>query len=501
MKNFKVLLVYPNLMLVSLLPNNIALLAACLKKKGCDVKLFDATLYKTTDKTNDEMRVERMQVRRFNIKEAGQEIKERDIYDDFATVVREYKPDLIAVSVVDDTVEMGLDFIRHANCKNIPVVFGGVYAIFNPQKLIELDEVDYVCTGEGEESLIELCDCLENSRSCDEIKNLWISKSDGSVIKNELRPPVELDELPYEDFSIFEKNRIFRPMQGKMLATIPINFDRGCPYKCTFCAAPALFDMHKKHNYKYYRVKSIDRVRQEMRHHIDQFPVSFFYFNSETFLTMPLKKLEEFAEMYSEFQLPFWCQTRIETISEDKVRILKQMNCERISIGLEHGNEEFRKKVLKKNFTNQQAIEAFDILHKQGIKVSVNNIIGFPDETRDLVFDTIKLNRQITVDSTNGFVFQPYRGTYLREYCIKKGYLYDDYHGTESFIGSPIGNSILSMPQFTQEQIEGMLRTFVLYVKMPENYYPLIEEAEKLTKEGDAALEKLRDIFFNEYFD
>ncbi len=501
MKKLKVLLVYPNLMLVSLLPNNIALLAACLKKKGCDIKLFDATLYKTTDKTNDEMRVERMQVRKFNVKEAGQEIKKQDVYDDFAKTVKEYEPDLIAVSVVDDTVEMGLNLIRRADCENISVVFGGVFAIFNPQKLIELDEIDFVCTGEGEEALIELCDCLEKQLPCDDIKNLWVSKSNGTIVKNPLRPPVELDELPFEDFTIFEKSRIFRPMQGKMLATIPINFDRGCPYKCTFCAAPALFDMHKKNNYKYYRAKSIDRIREEMRYHMAQFPVSFFYFNSETFLTMPLEKLEEFAEMYSEFQLPFWCQTRIETISQDKVKILKQMNCERISIGLEHGNEEFRKKVLKKSFTNEKAIQAFDILNKHDIKVSVNNIIGFPDETRELVFDTIKFNRQIQVDSINGFVFQPYRGTYLREYCIEKGYLFDDDNGTEEFIGSPIGNSILSMPQFTKEQIEGMLRTFVLYVRMPEEYYPRIEEAEKLTQEGDEALEELRNAFFNEYFD
>jgi len=86
-EQFKVLLVYPNLMLVSLLPNNIALLSACLKKEGFDVRVFDTTLYKTTDKTNDEMRVERMQVRKFNIEDVGIEVKKEDVYEDFAKVV------------------------------------------------------------------------------------------------------------------------------------------------------------------------------------------------------------------------------------------------------------------------------------------------------------------------------------------------------------------------------------------------------------------------------
>jgi hypothetical protein len=211
---------------------------------------------------------------------------------------------------------------------------------------------------------------------------------------------------------------------------------------------------------------------------------------------MSVNKLKEFSKMYSEFGLPFWCQTRIETINDEKIKILKEMNCDRISIGLEHGNEEFRKKMLQKTFTNQQVIDAFKILNKYKIKVSVNNIIGFPDETRELVFDTINLNRQIKADSINGFVFQPYSGTYLREYSIKKGYLSQG----SMKIDNPIGCSVLNMPQLSKEEIEGLLRTFVLYVRLPKKYYPKIKEAEQLTVKGDRILEELRGIFFNNYF-
>jgi len=496
MEQLKILLVYPNLMLVSLLPNNIALLSACLKKDGFDVRVFDTTLYKTTEKTNDEMRVERMQVRRFNIKDVGIEVKKQDVYEDFAKVVKEYKPDLIGVSVVDDTVEMGLSLIKKADCKNIPVVFGGVHATLNAEELIKKEQVDILCIGEGEEALIKLCNYFRDNLPYDYIKNLWIKKSNGTIIKNELRPPVNLNTLPFEDFSVFEKQRIFRPMQGKMLAMIPINFDRGCPFRCTFCDAPTLFDLYRERGFGYYRVKSIERIYEEMKYQTSRFPVSYFYFNSETFLSMPVKKLKEFAEMYSEFGLPFWCQTRIETITNEKIKILKEMNCDRISIGIEHGNEEFRKKMLHKNFTNKQAIEAFKILNKYNMKISVNNMIGFPDETRELVFDTINLNRKIKTDSVNGFVFQPYCGTYLRDYSIKKGYLSSD----STKIDNPIGSSVLNMPQLSKEEIEGFLRTFALYVQLPEKYYPKIKEAEQLNEKGNLVLEELREIFFDRYF-
>lgn len=500
MEPFKVLLVYPNLMLVTQLPNNIALLAAVLKKQGCEVRLFDTTFYQTTDKTNDEMRVERMQVRKFNIKDVGLKVKKQNMYDDFKKVVREYNPDLIGVSVVDDTVVMGLSLIKQADCKNIPVVFGGVYATFNTEQLLKQKEVNIVCIGEGEEALAELSHSLKNNLPYDNIKNLWIKKNDGAVLKNPIRPPVDINSLPYEDFSIFGKKHIFRPMQGKMLATIPINFDRGCPYRCSFCAAPALLGLYKNNGSNYYRVKSTDRIYREMRYYVDRYPVSFFYFNSETFLTMPIKRLKEFAKMYSEFQLPFWCQTRIETIAEEKIKILKNMNCDRISIGLEHGNEEFRRKVLRKEFSNQQVLQAFKILNKYNIKASVNNMIGFPDETRKLTFDTIRLNRKLKADAVNGFVFQPYSGTELRRYSIEKGYLPDGKELINSRSGTPIGSSVLNMPQFTRDKIEGILRTFSLYVRMPESCFPKIRKAEQLNKNGDVALEELKEIFFREYF-
>jgi radical SAM superfamily enzyme YgiQ (UPF0313 family) len=372
---------------------------------------------------------------------------------------------------------------------------GGVYPTFAPEEALANDIIDAICIGEGEQAFLEYCQKFQKNENLSEIKNIW-TKKNGNIIKNELREPIDLNSLPYEDYSVFEEKRIYRPMQGKIRRMVPICMDRGCPYNCSFCAAPSQRGLYKTYCFNYFRVKSVDRVIDELKFQIEENKADYIYFNSETFFARKDSYLEEFARAYAkEIALPFWCQTRIETVTEKRIKLLEKMKCDRMSIGLEHGNQKFRETLLNKFFTNEQAIKGFQIIEKSTIPVSVNNIIGFPDETRELVFDTIALNRQITADSINAFFFVPYHGTPLREYAIKQGYL-DPKEKPDSLMRS----SILQMPQFQPDEIKGLVRTFPLYVKMPKSYYKKIKIAEQLNEEGDAMLNELRDIYFKQYF-
>jgi len=496
MGRFRVLLVYPNLQMVNLLPSNIAILSAYLKGYGIEVKLFDTTFYQTADKSVDEIRVEHMQLRPFNLQEKGVEYKKTDMFEDFNRTVNEYNPDIIGISATDDTYDLGIDLVSRIGGHKRHVIVGGVRPTFSAEEVINNKHVDSVCIGEGEEALLELCNRMRRGGEITGIQNLWVKK-DGKIHKNSLRKPVDIDNVPCEDFDIFEEERFFRPMQGKIFRMIPVSIDRGCPYGCTFCAAPALRWLYQDEGGNgYFRTKALPRIIAELKSQIQKYKADYIYFNSETFFARSEAGLEEFARDYArEVGLPFWCQTRVETVTEKRIKILEEMNCDRISIGIEHGNEEFRKKILKKGFTNKQVIDAFKVLEKSRISVTVNNIVGFPDETREFAFDTIKLNRCIRADSINAYFFVPYRGTQLRQYCIEKGYL-----DTNAKTDTPMKSSILRMPQFPPEQIKGLIRTFPLYVKLPESYFGKIRIAEELSQEGDEALAELREIYFKGYF-
>ena len=50
----------------------------------------------------------------------------------------------------------------------------------------------------------------------------------------------------------------------------------------------------------------------------------------------------------------------------------------------------------------------------------------------------------------------------------------------------------MTMPMFSKEEIAGLYRTFVLYLRLPKDRWSEIKAAEKLTPEGDKIFEKLR---------
>jgi hypothetical protein len=59
--------------------------------------------------------------------------------------------------------------------------------------------------------------------------------------------------------------------------------------------------------------------------------------------------------------------------------------------------------------------------------------------------------------------------------------------------------TLLKMPQFPPEEIEGLRRCFTFYIRMPKSKWPEIERAEKLTPEGDAIWNELREECLDKY--
>jgi radical SAM superfamily enzyme YgiQ (UPF0313 family) len=487
----KILIIYPNEMLLNPPPVSMGLFTAILKKEGFELDLFDTTWYCTSEISSDEAKEENLQVRPFDFGERDLKIKDENPFEELDKKLAESKPDLVLISVLEPTYNQAISLLDVVAKHNIPVVAGGVFPTFSPEIMISHKNVKYICVGEGEDAILELCIAIRDNKPTDNIDNIWEKKDDGTIVKNKIRPVVDLNSLPTPDYSLFPPERLYRPMAGKVWRTVPIETNRGCPFQCAYCNSPSQLKMYRDNKAgMFFRKKNIDRVCNEITELVERWDAEYIYFLSDTFLLMTDKEFDKFIDFYSTLKLPFWMQTRPETVTLDSMKRLKEVGCHRMSMGVEHGNEEYRKRMLKKPTKNKEIIQATKWIAEAGIPLSVNNIIGFPEETRDLVFDTINLNRELVFDSTNAYVYTPFRGTPLYDYCEENN-LFINKEDRNSLTK---GNSQIKT-YLPQEELNALRRTFSLYAKMPEEYWPTIKLAEKDDEKGKEAYKVLREKY------
>jgi radical SAM superfamily enzyme YgiQ (UPF0313 family) len=476
--DFKVLLIYANEPFTLLMPIGISSIAAKLKQERFDVKVFDTTFYRTDQKAGNLYRESSLQVCKVDYSEVG--IKEREgeaLYRDFLETVMEYKPSLVGLSSTEVTHNLGITLLKLVADRGIVTMVGGVHTTFNPDEVLSEKCVDIICIGEGELAIAELCKRMADGNDYLDIPNIWV-KANGRVYRNRYGELEDLTKLPLPDFEVFDSKRIYRQMAGSFYRMLPIEFSRGCIYNCAYCSAPAYATLFGGIG-KWYRIKDLDQIFREIELGIEKFQVEYFYIVSETFLAMPGNVFDEFVKRYQKIRIPFWFNTRPETINKEVVGKLEEANCHRMSIGIECGNEKYRRDMLKRNVSNEKIIDVCKIVEKSTVKFSVNNIIGFPDETREMILDTIKVNRAFVADSHSCSIFQPFGGTPLRQYCVDKQYIDREFRVSDFYEPS------LNMPSITKEEIKGLFKTFQLYIRCDEEDFDDIQKAEKDTEDGD----------------
>ncbi len=495
----KILFVYANFYGMNMLPTAIGLLTSCLKEIGHTVELFDTTTYANWHGSdNDVLKQKNLSVRPYD----DSLIKKCDKFgspiEDFKRLVQSYSPDLIALSMTEDMYFNALELLSELDKNDRPhTVAGGVFPTFAPELVLRRSNklIDYVLIGEGEHTLPDFCNKLKNGQPLNTVEGIWYIKKDNSIYQS--KPPTAINvnqDVPIPDFDHFEESRFYRPLAGKLWKMVPIETHRGCPYTCAYCNSPSQNIIYGDNKEQFFRKKKMALVRKELASAINKYQANSFMFWADTFLAWKDNEFEEFCDMYSEFKLPFWIQTRPETVTEYRFKKLKDIGLMRVDFGLEHGNAEFRKKVLLRRGTNEDVIRKLDIASDTGVLYAVNNIMGFPKETRELAFDTIELNRHIKADGMNAYTFTPFHGIPLRSMAEVLGYI-----APGEITSSVLKPTMLRMPHWSQSEISGLVRCFVLYAKLPKSRWPDIKKAEESSPEGDRVWHELKQELLDEH--
>lgn len=476
----KILFLYPNTANSPNICNAIAILSAIAKKKYWNIELFDTYLYeKERDSHQDrEVSGEFKPSKRLNY------IKFRPIDRlkvDLQTKINTFKPNIVAISCISFEYQFLLTFFSDIHIpKETLVLIGGIHATLKADEVINTGLFDLVCVGEGEAAFIEILTRIENGIYLGDIRNTYFRcKNKGAIIKNPRRMLLAENELWkfMPDYSLFSDDNYFLyPFDGKVYRRCVVETARGCPFNCTYCGNSALIESNRGLG-KFVRVRPIESIKENINKFIEVYNIELFYFEDECFFAHPISWFSELSEWYGkEIRKPFIVQTRAETVTEKKIKILKQMNAPffQVSIGIESGSKKILFDVANRRTTINKMIEAFDLLHKYNVRTCAFFMIGFPQETREDIFESIKLCRRIRPTVAIVSIFQPMPGQRLRERCIKEKYI----TGNEPLPTFTEG-SILKMPQISSEEITNLRRVFILYATLPERYFSLIEKCER----------------------
>ncbi len=460
------------------LPMGASILISCLRDAGHSVELFDTTKYKISQgHRSDDHGVKEINEKYLNFVpvteghqvEAKPIVTEEMLLDMFDEQVKQFKPHVLAFSVLcSHNYGMTKKLMARLTYKGAKVILGGKHVITTYKELIKVPWCDAVCIGDGEKSLINFCDAVVNKKDYTKIKNLWV-KTDGNIEMNPLAKLIQMDEIPYPDWTDFDQRLFYKPFRGRMYRYGYVEISRGCPFRCPYCHNDKEHDLFAGLG-KFMRTKSVKAAVEECKFLKEKYNLEIVKFLDEEFLAKPKAYLREFAKEYAKIDLPFLIAVRPERMTKENAELLASMGCVQASIGVEAGNDYIRKEVYQRPIENEVMIQGFKNFREAGICTTSLNMIGGPYEDCDTIFDTIELNRHLKPDDILCSVFQPYRGTSLRDLCVKEGWMPDDEECEET----TLENSVLDMPQITHEEIWGFRRTFALYTRIPKTLYPLL---------------------------
>ncbi len=342
--------------------------------------------------------------------------------EEFLAKVRDQNPDAVGFSVRTTAMPFLREMAEWLDdaLPEIPVVCGGYHPTLVPDEVLSVRGVDMVCVGEGEYPLRDYCDSLRDGTPRTDIESLYFKQADGSVIKNPVRPMIEvLDELPYPDLDVFD----YKNLRTGRIQTAMVMVSRGCLFSCTYCGNSQFRNVYPNKK-KYARFRSPENALEVVRRVLAKDPeVRFLEFRDAIF-NMYEDWFYAFMELYKEhIRLPFNCNLRFDLLDEKMVKTLAEAGCYMIDIGLESGDAEMRVKYLHRSMKDEHMVQVAKWLRENKITTCTYNIVGLPHETLALALKTVKLNARIKSDKVIANIFYPYPMTRLHEIAQEAGFI------------------------------------------------------------------------------
>ncbi|MCF6148612.1 MAG: radical SAM protein [Candidatus Kuenenia sp.] len=388
-------------------PLGLSYLSSVLKKAGHNVTIYDADC-NTDSKGIDYTRLPEMYAA------YSKELRnpENQIIKEISETLRTYQPNLVGITVMTPKAASAFTVASLIKTydKKCNVVFGGPHATLKPSEIFNVsDDVDFVISGEGEGSFLELANSLENKENnFERIAGLSYCK-DGKKINNGSGKFIDnLDTLPVPDRDSFiGANTYTSEDMGLIMGS------RGCPFNCSYCATQIWT--------RKVRYRSITNIIEEIKYVYEKYGTHQFTFKDDSF-TVNRKRVTEFCEaiLKQGLKIKWDCNTRADLVDFQLLKIMKKAGCNSIKVGVESGSERILK-IMDKGVQLERTKETAKLFRKAGIHWTAYFMMGVPTETKEDIMETVKLLYEIKPSFASVGVYEPFPGTRLFDIGVERG--------------------------------------------------------------------------------
>ena len=287
----------------------------------------------------------------------------------------------------------------------VHIAVGGPFASALPQETLSyFSAIDTVVIGEGEETFMELLECLESGRSTAGIPGTAWRKGEEIIVGPKRQRINDLDALA-SPFDYFTSDIIMT--------------SRGCPEKCTFCGSFTTWGQKL-------RFHSVDYCINMIKTALNRLPIPFLAIKDDTFTADRRRAIAICDEIIKNKINFIWsCDTRVDCLDDELLGKMRLAGCQMISFGVESGSPEILK-TMHKNTTPEMVLEATRSARKYGFFIRYYMILLNRGETAETINQSTAL---IRAGRPNRFLFNSlsfYPGTEDWEILSKKQYLSAD---------------------------------------------------------------------------
>lgn len=395
-------------------PLGLAYIAAVLEKDNFDVKILDAYVegYENEQPMGD-----------FILVGLGwEEIKEK---------VKEFDPRFVGISGMFDTQDKSVlnccRIIKEVN-PDIRIFIGGSHPTYNAEKVLQIEDIDFVILNEAEYTVRELLNRLVNNRDISDIAGMGF-RQDGLIkINRNLNWIENLDELPMPARHLLPMEKYIRinlphsPFTLKKRVTQMVG-SRGCTAKCIFCTSVKFWGDR-------FRVRSPKLVVDEIEHLIREYGIEEIHWDDDNF-SLDKKNCHGILDEIIRRKLDIkWATPNgiaIWALDEELIEKMARAGCYQLSFAVESGNQDFLIRKIKKPLNLSRVKPLLKKAQECGISVHAFFIIGFPGETKEMIMNTIKFAGETGFDSVSIHMATPLLGTELYEICKEQNLFVEDY--------------------------------------------------------------------------